>query len=105
MPLNQREGGLLVAIPSDFLAEELLLAAEENDYAGAIGPWVYAPCNFCSARGGRLKTQCTVLVVDISFGTESAAALLEAVEMKPKGLKLLGQVEPSHALVDCCTSM
>ena len=38
LPIMHRQGGILAAIPSGFLSEELLVDASEEGYDGVVGP-------------------------------------------------------------------
>ena len=75
IPLAQREGGLLLALPAAFRASAALVEAETAGFPGLLGPYLVTTAPLLGAANRPLATTAQVLVVDIDL----AAAPVESI--------------------------
>ena len=92
IPLQQREGGILLALPASSAATEDLEAAEESGFTGFLGPSLQVTVPLLGAASRALSTSASVLVIDLSTSSEAGVAVVPATGPDPPGMIHFGSI-------------
>ena len=72
VPLQKREGGILLALPSGTIDQGVFDEASVGGFLGALGPYHVGTCRLVSPAGRAQGSPVGVLVLDLSFAPDDA---------------------------------